>query len=174
MSARKKWMAGSILVGVLVFGIAIGSVSTWILANPRMMRHHDVDPAFRLKKEPYIEIVLGRLERELNLNPEQREAIRKEMQGMAAEFRSLHEQTGSDMRRILDEGQVKIKSHLTTEQIEQFEEHMEERHFHMRMGDPRDDHGPDGGKRGFRGDRPPPPGDDFPMMPPPPPPHGEE
>ena len=173
MSATKKWMAGTILVGVLAFGIAIGSVTTWFVAGRRMIRHHEVDPAFQLKREPYIDIVLGRLERDLDLNPEQREAIRKEMQEMASEFRSLHEQTGADMRKILDEGQKKIKAHLTEEQIEQFEQHMEERHFHMRMGDPRDDRGPDNGKRGFRGDRPP-PDDDFPMMPPPPPPPHEE
>ena len=175
MSAKRKWIAGVILSGVLLFGVAIGSIATWILVTYAVPDHHQVAPAFGLREDPYIETVLGRLERELNLNPEQREAIRKEMQQMAAEFRSLHDQTGRDMKDIIEKGQEKIKSHLNPEQIHEYEEHIANLHFRMKHRRP-DDRSPEDARRGrFRHDREDDDDGDFmlPPPPPPPPPPGE-
>lgn len=152
-------------MGVLVFGIAIGSATTWVLVK-KTAPEHQVAPAFKLKNKPYIEVVLEHLERKLHLNSEQTEAVREEMQQMATEFRALHDQTGRDMKEIIEKGQNRIKSHLNPDQVHDYEEHIANLHFRMKQH-MREDHSPEKRRHG-RSDHD--DDDDFRLPPPPPPP----
>lgn len=168
MSAKKKWIAGFLLSSVLILGLAVGSAGTFMFLSKKVARHDPIAPVFNLKKDHYIDFVLKRMEHELHLTEEQREAIQEEMQLVAKEFRSLHDQTRVEMDDILQRGQDKIKTYLTSEQIEEYEEQIEKRHFRMKMHHPgrdRRDDGP-GGRRFGRGRDGP---GDFPPPPPPPP-----
>ena len=142
MKTRYKWFAGLILLGVLLAGLGIGSAATVFVLGKRVPPHPPADPSFGRAEGPYANFVLRRMNRELELAPRQRAAIREEMTAIAERFRQLHDETREELRTIAVEGHNKILQHLSEEQAAQYRARLKDR-FPMQRGfGPPGPHGP--------------------------------
>lgn len=129
MNVKKKWIAGIILLCILISGIAMGSAGTLLVLKKRLPPRPPVASVFGLKKDHYVDFVVKRMTRTLELSNEQSVAIKKEMKLLAQSFRSLHAKTGEEMDRIMKKGHLAIRTHLSQEQIKKFEAEIARKHL---------------------------------------------
>ena len=139
-----KLVSGVILI--LLVGILIGSVGTWIFVRP----HHHMGPMnFRARTAEAVE----RLSRDLDLTPGQRVAVRKIMERMSEKLREHFVSHRPEMDKIIDESFTEIKAELNDSQKKKLDAVRER--FRAHRGPPdgaRREDGAYGGRNGPHGD----------------------
>jgi Spy/CpxP family protein refolding chaperone len=126
MKRNYQWIALLTLIATALIGGALGSTITLWVVNSRTLAAPTppASPAempTRMMHHRNLERVVARLQEDLALTLEQRQAIHKDMQGLAGEFQQLHESTNQSMRTLVDRGRQIILKHLTPEQAQKYE-----------------------------------------------------
>jgi hypothetical protein len=144
-----KLVAGVVLV--LVVGILIGSIGTWLLLKPP-------HPPWPRDPKARAAEALERLSKDLDLTHDQKVVVKKILERMSERLREHFVRQRPQMEKIVDESFSEIKKELTEDQKKKLDEVRER--FRRHGGPPPPHGGPP---------PPPPPGE----PPPPPPPPGE-
>lgn len=118
---------------MIIFGT--GVVTGGLLVNhssrvklPKPLRNEALRPQPQLPNPEMVRKIelMGRVQRELNLTPEQHERIEKIVSESQKRARGLWEGVAPQMRKELQEAREKIRSELTPEQKKRFEELMKQ------------------------------------------------
>lgn len=131
-----KLISGVVLI--LLVGMLIGSVGTWILVKPH---RHPGPMNYRARTAEAVE----RLSRDLDLTPVQRVAVRKIMERMAERLHEHFVNHRPEMDKIIDESFAEVKAELNDEQKKKLDAVRER--FRARRGGPKGPP-PDGANRG--------------------------
>ena len=143
---NRPWKLVLLLVGIFVAGGVTGSVATmaWMRAKgPK-----------RPVPEQWGPQRLNHLTKQLELSPEQVEALRPIIRRDVEELAKLRQRSMAETRRVLERMERDIGAQLTPEQKEKFERLNEERRERLRRM--LEQRRAEGGKRGERRERPPP------------------
>lgn len=137
MSSKRIWILASILGGTLLTGVGIGSVTTLVLLKPMRLDPSPPPPpdlaSVQMRKPPVADFMLERMDRELSLNAEQRDAIAEELRNTSRMFDDLHSATRTEIQEILQRADLAIKSHLSETQRVIFDETFTKRRFGNRF-----------------------------------------
>ncbi|MCG8525301.1 MAG: hypothetical protein MI748_02895 [Opitutales bacterium] len=135
MIKRYKWMAAGLLLGAILFGSALGTMGTMFVLSKikeQQRRQHEIQHVVGKGHGP-IHMIIERLDRDLNLDPEQREKIQAEVEKIDKAFKALHAETGKKMSVIMEDGSRAIRAHLKEDQIAAYELYIEERSLRKRI-----------------------------------------
>ena len=139
----KRWQALLALAGLFILGTVAGSLGAHLYYARSLERPPGPPPFFAGRMGP-------RLERHLELTPEQGRQLRDILDESRREAEAMRRELAPRMREVLERAEGRIRKLLTAEQLERFEELQR----HQRRRSDRFFGGPDG-RRGHRR-RPPP------------------
>ena len=111
----KRWQALLALAGLFVLGVVSGSLGAHLYYARALDRPPGPPPFFGGRMGP-------RLERHLELTPEQGEQLRAILDETRREAEALRRELGPRMREVMQRSEERIREMLTPEQRQRFEE----------------------------------------------------
>ncbi|HWR58550.1 MAG TPA: periplasmic heavy metal sensor [Thermodesulfovibrionales bacterium] len=111
----KKWHA---IVGVILVFL-LGAVAGGLVTHT--VGHKKMENGFRDEPKKMKEFIVGRLSRELHLDPEQREQLRSIVRETHIEIRNVRRQFRPQIEEVLARSQDRVRSILRPDQRERYE-----------------------------------------------------
>ena len=105
---------------VFVLGIALGAVSTYVVAGRRVAGAPGQGSSHKDRRARLVE----QLTHELNLTADQQKQLEAILTDMQGKYRALHDQIAPQSEQIRQQGREKIRGILAPEQKPKFEEFM--------------------------------------------------
>ena len=118
--------AKAVAAVLLIF--LLGAASGGLIAH--LVYQKRIEGFVRGGPGPTTEMILRRMDRELNLDSRQREAIRAIVQETHREMRQIRRQLHPQMRQILEKSEARIRVLLRSDQQQAFQQIIEKRRRH--------------------------------------------
>lgn len=111
----KRWQALVALAGLFVVGVVAGALGAHLYYARALDRPPAPPPFFAGRIGP-------RLERHLDLTPEQRVELRQVLEETRREAEAMRREMGPRMREVMEHNEQRIRALLTPEQRDRFDE----------------------------------------------------